>query len=352
MSNIIDTYAAYSRDDKLRLESSSGAMFSLLAEQILYQAGVVYGVTMAQDCKGAEFIRISNSKDLSKLRGAKYLQARVGDAYLQVEKDLKSGLTVLFSGTGCQINGLKGFLGKEYEKLYCVDVICHGVPSPKLWRQYVQYVEVKLSAKLVGINYRCKDNSWSDFGLKIIDTNHKAMFISKDRDPYMLMFLKNYSLRPSCYECIAKQRKLSDLTIADFWGINEIYPEMNDGKGISFLISRTEKGSSLFDCIKSDIVYKKVSYEEGTKRNPMEYRSVERPEERNLFFDDMTKMSFGKLKTKYGRISFERKIRKTIKKIILKTPISKFIGGGGMGEINHQIYGMLFILEGRKNIAN
>ena len=240
---------------------------------------------------------------------------------MQVEKDLKSGLTVLFSGTGCQINGLKGFLGKEYEKLYCVDVICHGVPSPKLWRQYVQYVEVKLSAKLVGINYRCKDNSWSDFGLKIIDTNHKAMFISKDRDPYMLMFLKNYSLRPSCYECIAKQRKLSDLTIADFWGINEIYPEMNDGKGISFLISRTEKGSSLFDCIKSDIVYKKVSYEEGTKRNPMEYRSVERPEERNLFFDDMTKMSFGKLKTKYGRISFERKIRKTIKKCLCRFTI-------------------------------
>lgn len=139
--NIMNTYAAYSKDEKLRLSSSSGAIFSLLAEQVINLGGTVYGVAMSQDCTSAEFIRVDKEDALSKLRGSKYLQAKIGNAYQQVKKDLESGLTVLFSGTGCQVNGLIGFLGKKYGNLYCVDVICHGVPSPRLWEKYVQYIE-------------------------------------------------------------------------------------------------------------------------------------------------------------------------------------------------------------------
>ena len=331
MSDVLCTYAAYSENNELRKESSSGAIFSLLAEQILDQNGTVYGVAMSQDCKYAEFIRVDKQEDLSKLRGSKYLQARVGNTYQQVKADLESGLAVLFSGTGCQVNGLKCFLGKDYENLYCVDVICHGVPSPKLWREYAHYVESEANAKLINVNFRCKDDSWSDFGIKRINTDHKAMYVSKDKDPYMLMFLRDYCLRPSCYECLAKQHKLSDLTIADFWGINEVLPEMNDGKGVSLVILRTNKGSELFDCIKADIVCKKVSYEDGVKGNPAEYRSAKRPEERNYFFDDMATLSFDELKAKYAvptPVSLKQKIKKSIKKLILKTPASKFIGGG------------------------
>lgn len=346
MGDIIGTYAAYSKDEKLRLGSSSGAMFSLLAKQVLHRAGTVYGVSMSQDCKSAEFIRVDKQEELSKLRGSKYLQARVGNIYMQVKNDLESGLTVLFSGTGCQVNGLKGYLGKEYDNLYCVDVICHGVPSPRLWRAYVQYVEAEMDTKLVNVNFRCKDDSWSDFGIKRIDENHKAMYISKDRDPYMLMFLRDYSLRPSCYECVAKQWKLSDLTIADFWGINKVLPEMNDGKGVSLVIVRTSKGSELFDSIDSDIVFREVSYEDGVKENPSEYRSVRRPEERNCFFDDMAAMNFEKLKNKYAvptPVPLKRKMKKLLKKIILKTPASKIIGGGY--KVSGQIYGLLFTFE-------
>lgn len=331
MDAILGTYAAYSKDNELRLESSSGAIFSLLAEQVLQHNGSVYGVSMSQDCKFAELIRIDKKEDLSKLRGSKYLQARVGDTYQQVKVDLESELTVLFSGTGCQINGLKGFLGKEYENLYCVDVICHGVPSPKLWREYVQYVEEEANAKLINVNFRCKDDSWSDFGIKRIDSNHKVMYVSKDKDPYMLMFLRDYCLRPSCYECIAKQHKLSDLTIADFWGINEVFPEMNDGKGVSLLILRTGKGSELVDHIKADIVCKEVSFDDGVRRNRAEYSSAKRPAERENFFNDVDAMSFEELKDKYAvptRITLKSKVKRSIKKLILKTPVSKFIGGG------------------------
>lgn len=346
MGNIIGTYAAYSKNEKLRLESSSGAIFSLLAEQALHQDGSVYGVALSRDCKYAEFIRVDKQADLPKLRGSKYLQARVGNTYQQIKKDLESGSTVLFSGTGCQVNGLKGFLGKEYENLYCVDVICHGVPSPKLWRDYVQYVESESDAKLINVNFRCKDDSWSDFGIKRIDSTHKAMYISKDKDPYMLMFLRDYCLRPSCYECVAKQHKLSDLTIADFWGINKVLPKMNDGKGVSLVITRTNKGSELFDSIGADIVSNKVSYEDGVRGNPAEYRSAKRPEERDFFFDDAAAMSFEELKNKYAiptPIPLKSRIKKSIKKMILKTPVSKFIGGGY--KVNSQTYGLLFIFE-------
>lgn len=345
MSDVISTYAAYSKDIKLRLESSSGAIFSLLAEKVLQQAGIIYGVTMSRDCQYAEYVRIDNREDLAKLRGSKYLQARVGNTYKKVKNDLEAGLSVLFSGTGCQVNGLKGFLGKDYENLYCVDVICHGVPSPKLWRKYVQYVESEVDAKLINVNFRCKDDGWSDFGIKRMDSNHKAMYVSKDKDPYMLMFLRDYCLRPSCYECVAKQHKLSDLTIADFWGINKVLPEMNDRNGVSLVILRTGKGSELFDRIKTDIVCKKVSYEDGVRGNPAEYRSAKRPEERNYFFDDMAALSFDELKAKYAvptPVSLKQKIKKSIKKLILKTPASKFIGGY---KLNSQTYGMLFTFE-------
>lgn len=127
--------------------------------------------------------------------------------------DLVSGKLVLFSGTGCQVNGLKKFLGKEYNNLICVDVICHGAPSPALWRKYAIYQEQKNGGKLKGINFRCKDDGWTDFGMKEIckgipNGEMKKLYISKDKDAYMQMFLRDYCLRPSCYECAAKNVKM------------------------------------------------------------------------------------------------------------------------------------------------
>lgn len=330
MDDIIGTYAAYSKDEKIRLESSSGAVFSLLAAKILQLDGAVYGVAMSQNCRYAEFVRIDDQYDLPKLRGSKYLQARIGDAYQHVKADLESGLIVLFSGTGCQVNGLKSFLGKDYSNLYCVDVICHGVPSPKLWIEYVEYNENQQESKLISINFRCKDDSWTDFGIKRIDEEHKAMYVSKDRDPFMLMFLRDYCLRPSCYECVAKGNKLSDLTIADFWGIDKVVSGMNDSKGVSLVITRTEKGQHIFDGISEDMIIQKVTYEDGVRQNPADYSSVVRPMERDCFFADMNTLPFDKLKEKYGTprpIPLMRRIKKTIKQMLMKTPARKLIGG-------------------------
>lgn len=324
----IKVYAGYYVKQEIRMGSSSGAMFSRLAEYILSKQGVIYGVKMSEDCYSAEFMRVTDEEELVWLRGSKYLQAKVGDTYKQIKADLLSGKCVLFSGTGCQVNGLKNFLGKEYEDLICVDVICHGVPSPVLWRKYAEYQEEKNGGKLKNINFRCKDDSWTDFGMKeVLDEipqgMEKKMYISKDNDPYMRMFLRDYCLRPSCYDCMAKDVKLADLTIADFWGINDVAPDMNDGKGTSLVLIRTDKGSRIFEKISSDLRLKEVSYEDGVRSNPAEYKSCRRPPQRDTFFIDMHCMSFEELEKKYVapiKLTFksrvQRKIKNTIKSVI------------------------------------
>ena len=229
-------YACYNKDKDVRLSSSSGAVFSSLAEYVLNKNGIIYGVAMSEDCYSAEFIAVTDQNGLSKLRGSKYLQAKVGDIFKKVKEELQADRLVLFTGTGCQVNGLKKFLGKDYGNLICMNVICHGAPSPKLWKKYAQYQENNNGGKLKEINFRCKDENWTNFGMKevlrdIPVDSVKKLYISKDKDPYMQMFLRDYCLRPSCYDCLAKKQKMADLTIADFWGINDVAPEMNDEMG-------------------------------------------------------------------------------------------------------------------------
>ena len=303
-------YAAYF-DNEIRKQSSSGGIFSLIASYY----DVVYGVAMTDDCRSAEFRRMTD--DISLLRGSKYLHAKVGDTFRQVKNDLENGKTVLISGTGCQINGLKMFLQKDYTDLLTVDVICHGTPSPKLWDIYVGYRESQSGEKLESVNFRCKDNGWVNYGMK---ENQK--YISKEKDPFMQMFLRDYSLRPACYRCHAKDMKLSDMTLADFWGIESVAPEMDDGNGTGLVIVRTDKGQEIFEAAKQQLIWKEVSYEEGVRSNPSEYRSAGRPEMRDAFFRDLSRIPFSEMAKKYASptktpvsVRLKRKIKNAIRKI-------------------------------------
>ena len=321
-------YACYSKNKDVRLSSSSGAVFSSLAEYVLNKNGIVYGVAMSEDCYSAKFIAVTDRSGLTKLRGSKYLQAKVGNAFKKVKIELQAGKLVLFTGTGCQVNGLKKFLGKDYDNLICMDVICHGAPSPALWKEYAQYQEKKSGGKLKGISFRCKDESWTDFGMRevlesIPEDSIKKFYISKDKDSYMQMFLRDYCLRPSCYECAAKKEKMSDLTVADFWGINDVAPEMNDEMGTSLVLIRTDKGKKVFDSICETMKLKEVTYEAGVKGNPAEYKSCARPPQRDTFFDDMHTMSFEELEGKYAapikcslKIRAKRKLKRIIKSML------------------------------------
>jgi len=342
-------YACYNLNKDIRMSSSSGAVFSSLAEYVLEKQGVVYGVAMSDDCYSAEFISVADKTDLIKLRGSKYLQAKVGNTFKRVKEDLLSGKTVLFTGTGCQVNGLKNFLSEDYDKLICVDVICHGAPSPALWKQYARYQEQKNGGKLKGINFRCKDDSWVDFGMKevlhyIPEKSTKKIYISKDKDPYMQMFLRDYCLRPSCYECEAKKLKKSDLTIADFWGIENVAPEMSDGMGTSLVLVRTKKGQKIFDCISNEMKLKEVTYESAVRDNPAEYKSCARPLQREHFFEDMHAMSFNELEKKYAspiKYSLKTKIKRNVKKFI--KCILRI--NGGQRVMRNMDYSLCFVLD-------
>lgn len=327
-------YACYNKDKDVRLSSFSGAVFSSLAEYVLNKSGIVYGVAMSEDCYSAEFIGVTDSEGLTKLRGSKYLQAKVGNTFKSVKKELQAGKLVLFTGTGCQVNGLKTFLGKDYDNLICMDVICHGAPSPALWREYARDQEKKMGGKLKEINFRCKDDSWVDFGMKevlstIPEDSVKKFYISKDKDPYMQMFLRDYCLRPSCYECMVKKEKMSDLTVADFWGIKDVAPEMNNGLGTSLVLIRTKKGQEIFNYISCEMKLKEVTYEAGVKGNPAEYKSCVRPSQRDTFFDDMHTMSFEELEGKYAppiKYSLKTRAKRKTKKIMKS--MLRVIGGG------------------------
>ena len=241
-------------------------------------------------------------------------------------------------------------MGKEYSNLLCVDVICHGTPSPALWRKYAEHQEQKIGGKLKGINFRCKDDSWTDFGMKkvldgIPQEDQKKIYVSKDKDPYMTMFLRDYCLRPSCYECRAKNVKKADLTIADFWGINDVAPEMNDGNGTSLILIRTDTGRKIFEKIAADFQLKEVSYEDGVQGNPAEYKSCARPMQRNTFFDDMQSMSFEELERKYAapiKVPFKTRVKRKMKNTI--KAMLRVIGGGQKVKHNEE-YGLLFVFR-------
>ena len=333
-------YACYNINKDLRLNSSSGAVFSSLAEYVLNKQGVVYGVAMSEDCYSAEFIAVTDEVGMARLRGSKYLQAKIGNTFKSVKRNLIAGRHVLFTGTGCQVNGLKNFLERDYDNLICVDVICHGAPSPALWKKYAEYQEKKNGGKLRDINFRCKDDGWVDFGMKemlknIPQSEEKKLYISRDKDPYMQMFLRDYCLRPSCYECAAKEERKSDLTSADFWGIN-------DGLGTSLVLIRTKKGQEIFNYISCEMKLKEVTYEAGVKGNPAEYKSCIRPSQRDTFFDDMYTMSFEELEEKYAapiKYSLKTRVKRKVKKIMKS--MLRVIGGA---ESNLE-YGLLFVFR-------
>lgn len=337
---ISEAFGCNANSDEIRKNSSSGGVVSLLAKYIISQGGVVFGTAMTDDYKSAFLTRIETEDEINKIRGSKYLQSEVGNSFREAKKDLDQGKIVLFTGTPCQINGLKLFLNKDYENLFCVDIICHGVPSPKLWSKYANDFEVRHKGRITGVNFRSKDVSWNDFGIKESLHQH-AIYTSKSEDPFMQMFLKNYCLRPSCYSCNSKKYRLSDITIGDFWGVENVLPNLSDDKGTSLVLIRTEKGAKLFKAIKSSVKYDLCDYESAVKRNSAEYKSVQKPTQRESFFIDMNQMSFGKLRRKY----LEWPIKKKAKKVLIKILRT----GDSCNILQNSNYGLLVLYDSEGN---
>lgn len=318
-NHIPEAYGMKAFDNQIVENSSSGGVFSLLAGKFIEAGGVVYGAAMTDDVRGAQHIRVSSVEELSLLRGSKYLQSEMKDCYRQIKEDLNRGKKVLFSGVPCQINGLNLYLNRSFENLFCVEVICHGVPSPLLWKKYIEKLESDFKAKVSSVNFRKKKHSWNKFGL-LVKGENISQYKSLDQDSYLQMFLKNYCLRPSCYACNAKNiESMADITIADFWGVQNVVPEMDDDMGTSLVLIQSCKGKELFEKIKGLAMYKLVDFDRSIQSNPAYYKSALKPEKREVFFEDLNTYGYNCVARKYGHLTPKEKIIR----LLSKTPVLK-----------------------------
>ena len=313
-------YAAKNPNEEIRMQSSSGGIFTLLAERVIDEGGVVFGA-----CFNEQWVvvhdYVESKHDLSKFRGSKYVQSKIGDSYKSVETFLRGGRSVLFSGTPCQIAGLKKYLRKEYEKLLTVDFICHRVPSPGVFRTYLQEEINDIAARQGGgkntvllpciplvtesdglecngmeiksINFRDKRNGWKKFGFALALSKASAAgeknsvslsYAPLNKNLFLRGFLKNIYLRPSCYACRSRAfRSGSDITLADFWGIGKLNCSLDDDKGVSMVILSTDKGFEYCEPFcKEEYRY---SLDEVKHYNPAAYHSCSEPINRSFFFD-------------------------------------------------------------------
>ena len=281
-SQPIATYAATNRNETVREQSSSGGIFTLLAEETINKGGIVFGAAFNERWQ-VEHTYTNDINDIKKFRGSKYVQSNIGNSYAVAEKFLKEDKEVLFCGTPCQIAGLKRFLRKEYKNLKTVDFVCHGTPSPLVWEKYLDEVcHANKIGNITDIQVRNKTEGWKMFSLQITYTDNdgkkKIFRETLDDNIFMKCFLNNLCLRPSCYQCPSRSGKSdSDITLGDLWGAQHICQEIDDDKGLSLVILRKEQELPQCNIIE-------IPYNKALKYNPSIERDVHEPKRRRKFF--------------------------------------------------------------------
>lgn len=327
----LKVYAAKNNNEQELLMSSSGGLFIVFAKKIIKDGGVVFGARFDENWNVLHSYA-DTEEGIMDFIGSKYVQSRVGDSYAEARAFLKSGRIVLFTGTSCQIAGLKTFLGRDYDNLLTIDVICHGVPSPLVWKRYLTDITNNvINAKSISqttdsliksISFRDKHTGWKNysFTLSIFEsqsrgfTNNWTLSHTFTKDPFMQLFLGNMTIRPSCYHCPSKNgRSKSDLTIADFWGIEKIWPDFDDNKGVGLLMVNTEKGQCAIDDKSLSLL--EVSLSDATRCNLSYYQSVSKPLERGLCFWLINKKSWSinDIAQLFQRIASIRNIKNRLK---------------------------------------
>lgn len=303
-------------DKDIQLNSSSGGIVSLLAQKVIEQGGFVFGAKFNEEW-GVVHGYTSDMEGLLAFRGSKYVQSRIGDSYRQAKGKLDDGSLVLFIGTPCQIKGLYCFLQKDYENLLTIDLVCHGVGSPKVWRTYLkQYFS---NVKIKTVEHRNKTLGWENYCLKVTyegkDGNFSCSCENLRKNPYLRGFIRNIFIRPSCTNCISKGFKSgSDFTCGDFWGVKNTYPDLYDKDGVSLLTLNSEKAISLFNEL--GLCATVVEFDKVCKYNTSFYVSVEMSHFRALFFSLLGKVNFKCLI--FLLLFLNKMYRMTVKRFLLK----------------------------------
>ena len=320
-------YGIYSNNPQIHKDATSGGIFYQIAHNLIKQGYTVYGVAY-DEYFNPLCTRAVNEKELNNLIGSKYIQANPNDVYKSVKKDLLNGIKVFYCGTPCQVAGLYAFLGKNTKGLITADIVCHGVPSLKLWMLYLDYLKSK---KINVISYSFRDKTkwgWGSWGSYIFKKNNKTKkhYFPVAADYYYSLFFKENCLRESCYDCkFNGDNRVSDFTIGDYWGIDEAHPGFYDRNGVSVVVLNSSVAVQLFKDNENYFKLIESTYELATKNNKTIIESTKRPESRDFFYSDLNNLGFEKTAKKYVHL---RKIVPYISRYVprnVKRSISKRI---------------------------
>ena len=303
-------YAVTTKNEDVLNKSTSGGMFYEIAKYILDNNGVVYGSTMDKDLK-VKHIAIGKIEDMPKIMGSKYVNSDLGDCFKSIRKQLNNKQLVLFSGVPCQCAALQNYLLKDYDNLITVEVVCHGTPNQDVFDKYIKYLENKEKAKVVDYKFRSKEASrWGTFRGNITYLRNSKEYkksVNADFDKYYTSFLNADNYRESCYVCpFANKERYSDFTLGDFWGIENIDTDLKHHNGVSSVIINTNKGVSVFERIKCNILNKEVTFNDVSAKNTQLKEPSVRNIIRNIWYENFNNHNFIK----------KIKIKLTVKKIV------------------------------------
>ena len=317
-----NVYGAKIKDFSIRMESTSGGMFSALIRNIINKGGIVYGASFDKNMNVIH-TRAENIPESEVFKGSKYVQSDLSDIFVQIEKDLKKNLFVLFSGTPCQCDGLRRYL--ELKKINCdklilCDIVCHGVPSPKIWRDYVKNLEH--NRKIINYKFRDKNSGWHGANIRVDYDDGTSEINTLTVKSYTNIYFNNYITRPCCEKCpYANFDRCSDITIGDFWGIEKANPEFDDNKGVSLILLNTLKGEMIFNEVKDGLEYfisnTKDCMQEQLKQPPK--TNVKR----RAFWRTYNARGFIYVAKKYGRCGFYGYVRHHIIRLLISHNILK-----------------------------
>lgn len=309
-----DVYAAYNKDESIRLDSTSGGIFSAFALNMYKKSAYVGGAVYQEDHSVSQIID-KNPECLARIRSSKYLQSNAAGVYKEIHSLLNQGESVFFCGCPCQIQALNNFLGKDYPALVTCDFVCRGVNSPKVFLKHIEGLESRYKARATEIKFKDKKRGWHNFSLRVRFANGKEYNKDRWHDPFFIGYLQSgLFTRPSCYACRFKGTpEQSDITLADFWGIENILPEMDQDKGTSLVLINSEKGRLLFDDIKDSIVWKASSLEQARMENPaIDESLIAASFKRAAFFRDLDIFPFNKVASRYFPLkSFKTRMKES-----------------------------------------
>ena len=307
-------YAVKNRDEAVRSTSTSGGMFVAISDKILDEGGVVYGAGY-RDRLTVCHKRAVSKNERDECKGSKYVQSDIGDCFIRIKQDLENNLKVLFTGTPCQVAALKSFLRQDYHNLFTVDFVCHGVPSNKIWQDFLDVIEKESKNKVVYAEFRNKEVSWHRPRTKLYFKEPSAKKIRGEQSFFQL-FVRNYMLMPSCHNCkFANFNRASDITLGDFWGIERTMPEFDDDRGVSLVLVNSDKGVVFFEAVKGSLDVRESCRENCLPLQQSLQGSPPRHKNSDQFWKDYHKKGMRYVMIKYTEYS---RVRTWIKKVILK----------------------------------